>query len=1213
MSLPSHSRTVEIPCLLAELPSVKKREFLDLFASIPDQLVKAQETGKLVVFAGAGISIPSPSNVPDFVDLTKTVAEKCGENFFKDRSLMEQPDVILGRLDRTYTQRDIHLIVKQLMSRNESRPSTLHRLIPLLFRSPKDLKIVTTNYDTHLSKALEEYPKRFLGYDTFVAPALPRGNDFRGIVYLHGNTNQEPRRLVVTNRDFGRAYLTEGWARDFLRDLYLSDYTILFIGYSHKDTIVDYLARGLGRTRSNRYAFVCEGDAQRWREINVNPIQYRLSSDNLNSHIELQRVLDVWTSLADGDILEHRLEISQAVTIEPVSKPEIDNYISYCLKREDLTELFCECARDWSWLKWVEREGFLLSLFDRDAILNPIELRLARWVSRVLLENTCRDCIDRLLTHKNSLNREFLDIIIGQLAIECSAMDQDSLTRWIEIILEYSELEVSSNPLFIRTLRCVDFKMNQELLSRVIKHFFRFRREDHGCRSPSEHSVEQKLLEEFWEMLRPHIDIFYPDVLNTITCGFTESGNATKNYHEYFVQDNDRVDAKRQRRIRSTDRRDSLVRILRETITYLMTAFNDSWRVYYDWWRRSGVPDLVSLAAECVCTDGFFSSDEKAMALLENKWLTSPALERHVSKIIGLSLAGVSKEVLNELLDAVDLEIKSLSTTEEGPERFDSLRTLIRRVQWIEEAGIKSEKLKQLRREIEDLFTFGEMRDEILASLLTGDVEFASPLSKVELREMSFRDTVDVFTRYSRGPEYEVTSSSLRVLDIERLSGEFGELIQVDPEFGIGLLSQADLSKLEIGQTEPVVGLIMKGLTRSSMNSILYVRLVEEFVRLDTDLLLQHLESVSRLLERACRRIPVITERFDSQVLLLIKTLLRDQHDKGDCKGVARIDNWLKAARNSVPGRLVMSVTGLLSRADNGSDNTVWSIARDILEESIKGATLSDRLSRIVIFGQLHILFRLDTIWTEERLLPLLDWSEDSETALQCWNGFLGIGSYGREQLQSMTLLIGDTVEMIDAICPEYRLRFYDILYCLLTLVLGEESRSELIAKLADSASQETLFEFSELLLKRITAAERDVRLSIWNDWVRLFTEERFKRSSTKRLSDCEFRALSDLISLEPEFFGDCASDLLKISLEDFQLDNDWRPLFVSNYELAELFPDSWARLTKLWLSGLRSIPEYIEWSYALKTLCSVKTEKEALIELLKELKRLGHSSNGNP
>lgn len=62
---------------------------------IPDDLLEAQEQRRLVVFAGAGVSRGSPSDLPDFAGLAVSVAK--GTQFEKDLSSQEHQ-----RLDRYF-------------------------------------------------------------------------------------------------------------------------------------------------------------------------------------------------------------------------------------------------------------------------------------------------------------------------------------------------------------------------------------------------------------------------------------------------------------------------------------------------------------------------------------------------------------------------------------------------------------------------------------------------------------------------------------------------------------------------------------------------------------------------------------------------------------------------------------------------------------------------------------------------------------------------------------------------------------------------------------------------------------------------------------------------------------------------------------------------------------------------------------------------------
>ncbi|MBE0974993.1 hypothetical protein IH776_27165, partial [Escherichia coli] len=53
---------------------------------------------------------------------------------------------------------------------------------------------------------------------------LHYGQDFDGIVYLHGSVNEDytqakTKDLILSSADFGNAYLSDGWATQFLKEL----------------------------------------------------------------------------------------------------------------------------------------------------------------------------------------------------------------------------------------------------------------------------------------------------------------------------------------------------------------------------------------------------------------------------------------------------------------------------------------------------------------------------------------------------------------------------------------------------------------------------------------------------------------------------------------------------------------------------------------------------------------------------------------------------------------------------------------------------------------------------------------------------------------------------------------------------------------------------------------------------------------------------------
>ena len=204
--------------------------------NFPNEIIEAIRNNNLVVFAGAGASVDAPTSLPNFEDLAEKIAEGTGE-ILEDNDTCE---AFLGYLKSKDI--DVNKQAAELLSGTCLKHNQTHEAIIDLFVDPSQIRIVTTNYDQMFEQVVES---RGLCIPVYNAPALPLGNDVEGIIHVHGNINN-PNYMVLTDEDFGKAYLTEGYAARFLIKLFQS-YTILFIGYSYNDTILRYLTRAMNR------------------------------------------------------------------------------------------------------------------------------------------------------------------------------------------------------------------------------------------------------------------------------------------------------------------------------------------------------------------------------------------------------------------------------------------------------------------------------------------------------------------------------------------------------------------------------------------------------------------------------------------------------------------------------------------------------------------------------------------------------------------------------------------------------------------------------------------------------------------------------------------------------------------------------------------------------------------------------------------------------
>ena len=252
---------------------------------VPSELVDAARAGELVVFVGAGVSMDPPSSLPSFRKLVADIGTLTGTP--ATDADFERPDRFLGRLADQGV--DVHGLVADAVDLPGSAPNRVHHAIVALAHAHGPIRVVTTNYDHHLTTATREAG---INPDIFLGPALPVGHDFEGLVHLHGALGQEARRLIVTDTDFGHAYLREAWAARFLEQMF-AKFAVAFIGYRHGDIVMQYMARSLGRD-GRRFVFTDAGDLPDWESLGLTPIPYELRGE---SHEALPESLERWAEL----------------------------------------------------------------------------------------------------------------------------------------------------------------------------------------------------------------------------------------------------------------------------------------------------------------------------------------------------------------------------------------------------------------------------------------------------------------------------------------------------------------------------------------------------------------------------------------------------------------------------------------------------------------------------------------------------------------------------------------------------------------------------------------------------------------------------------------------------------------------------------------------------------------------------------------------------
>ncbi|MBQ9007430.1 MAG: SIR2 family protein [Atopobiaceae bacterium] len=424
---------------------------------IPDELTEAIEENRLVVFAGAGVSMQPPDPLPDFTELVEGITHTVRPNQPKiPRIGNERYESYLGRIGEVAQLKEA---CAQIMS--PGAPSDLHANILRLFEGGV-LRLVTTNYDLRFETAAEA-----LGMDTrsFSSPALPLGNDFDGIVHLHGDVTH-PDELILVDSDYGSAYVSDGWVTRFLVKMF-SRYMVLFVGYSLSDVPMQYLARSISGELQDR-VFVLETEPNsfdKWRRRGITPIPFE-------RYEQLPDLFHEW----GRRVLRTQEQRMGAVARIAATHGSLTDYDSETLRKaleaKDSDEqrlyaqAFADAATGFESLAMLVEQGYDSFLFKDEA--TPRDEALRAWAAEEFVTSRYRELVLLAEEAHRPFCGRFQVLVMDRLA-RCDANDE-CLAFWASFL---DSRAMGSSGLRARSLaKVIDTCQNDEVALAYIRMAF---------------------------------------------------------------------------------------------------------------------------------------------------------------------------------------------------------------------------------------------------------------------------------------------------------------------------------------------------------------------------------------------------------------------------------------------------------------------------------------------------------------------------------------------------------------------------------------------------------------------------------------------------------------------------------------------------------------------------------------------------------------------
>ncbi|MEZ4886640.1 MAG: SIR2 family protein [Chitinophagales bacterium] len=208
------------------------------FLSSIEKLQKAQLSGKLVIFAGAGIS--KDSGVPMWGELVKELKEDSDiEDWENDYQVIPQ----LYKNDRTI--KEYNEKIRSILKYKQTHFNSIHKAIVKL----NPLHIITTNYDDLLEQAVKEDASSY--YIVKKDKDLPYSATSNLLIKMHGDL--EELNMVLTEEDYIDYSKNFPLIESFIRGIFASK-VVLFVGFSFSDNNL--------KTIIQRIRHILQGDFQ---------------------------------------------------------------------------------------------------------------------------------------------------------------------------------------------------------------------------------------------------------------------------------------------------------------------------------------------------------------------------------------------------------------------------------------------------------------------------------------------------------------------------------------------------------------------------------------------------------------------------------------------------------------------------------------------------------------------------------------------------------------------------------------------------------------------------------------------------------------------------------------------------------------------------------------------------------------------------------------
>lgn len=1050
---------------------------------IPEALIDAHSRGQLVIFVGAGASVDSPSSLPLFDALARQIAGLAAHEYDDTNG----PDAFLSDLGACDVE--VHRLAHELIGKVGSLPNATHRAIAKLAKASPRIRVVTTNYDEHLGTAFTELggPK----LQKYVAPALPLGRKFEGLVHLHGSIERPPEELVMTDVDFGQAYLTDVWASRFLEPMFAA-FSVLFVGYSHDDTVMKYLAKGLTRSRQ-RYALTCEEGDEKWRPLSIVPIHYPVRDD---SHSALPEALDEWASRSVMGAFDHRSRLRDIVSAPPPQTPVEADYVKELIGTAYGARFFAECQSGDEWLGFVEAHPSFALNFRAGEITEPSRV-LGQWFASWYVANPDRQALALGLVERAGvgLHPEFLAAIVGGVT---TLVDQpEHFNRWVSALAEHIARAVDAQDHVEMLLASCTLPSNRTALALLLRigltprarlrpalAWFTSETDDAPSLPTAElaWTISHRVLETVWiEVLSPRLPSLAEMVIEIFGQAVTHAYEVLTGYRGALdafdslsagrsaIEDHEQDTFFKVEGVLIDGLRDASITLAeREEATTLL-----------DRWWRSGWPVFRRLAVHAWSASGDLSSDDKIRFVLDHNLLYENDTKHEVFTLLAHALGDSSKPVRDELLARVAADL---------PPDYEHEYPLYNLLVWLTEHGDGWAEAREALEEVQQRNPQWERQEypDLDSYSISGSNREVFPITVDRFIEDARNDPSATLSRLTSMQYAESTFDGPTWEDAMVL---ISQSLAEAPALASPIWCASDGPEAE-GRRGDIRSAIMRGLARAEIPepewepvlALIDVTEVDQTIaRYVADLLLSGAKESNG-------GIPSwLLEQAEAVALKMWKV-----HEKEFAHPPT--GNYFSLAINSWPGKIAEFWIRRVSKEWTEVGPAAWKgitgAARTALVEMTGSGLPAQGMTHPIVASQLYFLFTADEDFTMEYVLPLFDSNASGGTAEHAWDAYLGQPRVNERLLEKGFAELLMQSHLASNLSDDARTRYFHLLA---TVFSRSNIANQFMRKYLDELINDGtgIVDFYSQVTEVLRPGTADETAEVWDRWLQTYVERR--------------------------------------------------------------------------------------------------------------------------